>query len=308
MSIRESKMMQTARLLKLWNIYRLLRRVYVPVARNGLVLEIGSGGNPYPRANVLLDDSIESYDRWERIVMDRPIVFAEAERMPFRDKVFDFVIASYVLEHTDKPEEFLDELQRVGRAGYIETPNAFSEKIAPYSMHTLELNVDEDDKIIIRKKAAPHPDLELTTQRKKAVGDSRTWMRFIRKHYYLFTMRYYWKESIFYEILNPDYEFDWNPVSLREKFGSESLQGSRMRRLFLSMVRLLLRPRCDIDWLSLLKCIECQSTNLRYKGSDQKTGLQCVDCGRVYPIVKGCPVMFLKQHKPRFGEEVNEDV
>lgn len=32
-----------------------LRRFHTPVAPSALVLEVGAGGNPYPRANVLLD-------------------------------------------------------------------------------------------------------------------------------------------------------------------------------------------------------------------------------------------------------------
>jgi hypothetical protein len=32
-----------------------LRRLHCPVPPEDLVLEVGSGGNPYPRANVLLD-------------------------------------------------------------------------------------------------------------------------------------------------------------------------------------------------------------------------------------------------------------
>lgn len=30
-----------------------LRRLHVPVSKNALVLEVGAGGNPYPRANVV---------------------------------------------------------------------------------------------------------------------------------------------------------------------------------------------------------------------------------------------------------------
>ena len=37
-----------------------LRRLHVPVSADALVLEVGSGGNPFPRANVLLDAYEES--------------------------------------------------------------------------------------------------------------------------------------------------------------------------------------------------------------------------------------------------------
>ena len=46
-----------------------LRRVNVTVGKNALVLEVGSGGNPYPRANVLVDAYEETQERhWETVV------------------------------------------------------------------------------------------------------------------------------------------------------------------------------------------------------------------------------------------------
>jgi hypothetical protein len=48
---------------------------------------------------------------------------------------------TFYLEHTPHPEKFLAELQRVARAGYIETPNAFMERINPYKDHRLEVTV-----------------------------------------------------------------------------------------------------------------------------------------------------------------------
>ena len=104
------------------------RRLLLPISRDALVLEVGSGGNPYPRANVLLDAYQESRERhWDALVHDRPTILSFGENLPFKDKVFDYVIAAHVLEHTPNPEKFLSELQRVGKAGYIETPDAFME-------------------------------------------------------------------------------------------------------------------------------------------------------------------------------------
>ena len=90
------------------------------------MLEIGAGGNPYPRANVLLDAYEDTVERREKLLVnDRPLVLGFAENLPFRDKSFDFIIASHVLEHSKDPEAFIKELMRVGKAGYIETPDAF---------------------------------------------------------------------------------------------------------------------------------------------------------------------------------------
>ena len=98
-----------------------------------LVLDIGSGHNPHPRANVLADRFFE--DDAERtgkgIVLDeaKPFVIADACAMPFKDGAFDYLVCSHVAEHIDDVPAFCAELQRVSKAGYVETPSKFTELI-----------------------------------------------------------------------------------------------------------------------------------------------------------------------------------
>ena len=60
------------------------------------VLDVGSGHNPHPRANVLLDKNIcDNTDRSGKpIKIDNERLFFEgnAESMPFKDKEFDYLI------------------------------------------------------------------------------------------------------------------------------------------------------------------------------------------------------------------------
>ena len=106
-----------------------LRRIALGIPSDALVLEVGSGGNPYPRSNVLLDAYEETRERhWDALIHDRPTVLSFGENLPFKDNAFNYVIAAHVLEHTPHPEKFLAELQRVARAGFIETPDAFMER------------------------------------------------------------------------------------------------------------------------------------------------------------------------------------
>ena len=126
----ESMPMRLSKRLGLTRVAWALRRLHCPVAAEALVLEVGSGGNPYARANVLLDAyEVTGQRHWVPLVSDRPTILGFVESLPFKDKAFDFVIASHVLEHSSEPERFLAELQRVAKAGYIEVPDAFMERI-----------------------------------------------------------------------------------------------------------------------------------------------------------------------------------
>ncbi|NUR53728.1 MAG: methyltransferase domain-containing protein, partial [Acidobacteria bacterium] len=104
----ESLAMSAARRLGFERLAWGLRRLHCPVPRDALVLEVGSGGNPYARANVLLDAYPDTRERhWVPLTVDRPFVFGFLERLPFKDKAFDFVVASHVLEHSPEPERAL---------------------------------------------------------------------------------------------------------------------------------------------------------------------------------------------------------
>ena len=108
------------------------------------MLEVGSGDSPSPRSDVLLDLTLENRELvGGRTITDRPFVIGEVERLPFRDRSFDYIIAFHVLEHSSNPELFLNELQRVGRAGYIETP-AFWVESVQRAFHRLEVAMLRD--------------------------------------------------------------------------------------------------------------------------------------------------------------------
>jgi SAM-dependent methyltransferase len=87
------------------------------------VIDIGCGAAPSPLATVLTDffpdDSIH---RARPVVEDRPLIVCSVERMPIRDKFFDLSICSHVLEHVPRPGLAAQEIARVSKKGYLETP------------------------------------------------------------------------------------------------------------------------------------------------------------------------------------------
>ncbi|MEQ1661168.1 MAG: methyltransferase domain-containing protein [Thiobacillus sp.] len=271
-----------------------LRRLHCPVPRDALVLEVGSGGSPYARANVLLDAfEVTRQRHWAPLIADRPTVLGAVERLPFRDKAFDFVIASHVLEHSSDPEAFLLELQRVAHAGYIEVPDAFMERLNPYRDHRLEITV-RDETLIIRKKAAWQTDPELAelyeaNAKRFIAGEA------IPRHPFAYHVRYYWHETILAKILNPEVDASWDAPAEIHVEPVKSLR-ARINTKVLSLARAMLSQRSrnrSLKLDSLLACPSCRGTSLDIG----KTVIHCLECSTDYPIRNGLPVMFADSGK-----------
>ena len=214
-----------------------LRRLWCPVPADALVLEVGSGGNPYFRANVLLDAYEDTRERhWQSLVSDRPTILGFVEKLPFKDNSFDFVIASHVLEHSLDPVAFINELQRVAKAGYIEVPDAMMERINPYKDHRLEITVREG-KLLIRKKRDWKVDpelIELYEDRLKPILTSDT----MRRHPFHFHVRFYWQGDIPFKIINHETELNWvSPGSPQHKFFQPGVK-ARIKSYLLNLIRI----------------------------------------------------------------------
>jgi len=259
-----------------------LRRLHCPVPPGALVLEVGSGGNPYARANVLLDAYEVTRERhWVPLVSDRPTVLGFVENLPFRDQAFDFVIASHVLEHSTDPARFLGELQRVARAGYIEVPDAFMERVNPYRDHRLEITV-RSGRLLIRRKPGWRSDpalVELYEPRAKRWIAGET----IPNHPFDFHVRHYWRGRIDFEVLDPEVAFDAGQESSAPAAQNEAATGG-LRERVLGALRALLSQRARnraLDVLPLLRCPACHHTGLERRAPDV---LHCTGCGAEYPL------------------------
>jgi Methyltransferase domain len=110
----------------------------VRIASGWVVLDVGSGQSPFPRADVLLekfpDDNVHrAGDAVD--AADPRLVIGDACAMPFGDGQFDFVLASHVVEHVEDPVAFCREVVRVGRRGYIETPGWLGDMLLREPFH-----------------------------------------------------------------------------------------------------------------------------------------------------------------------------
>lgn len=261
-----------------------LRRLALKIPPDALVLEVGSGGNPYPRANVLLDAYEETRERhWDALVHDRPTVLSFGENLPFKDKAFDYVIAAHVLEHTPYPEKFLAELQRVARGGYIETPDAFMERVNPYKDHRLEVTM-RDGGLVIRKKPAWVYDADLVDlyeKRAKAIITRET----IPQHAAEFHMRYFWQGEIKFRIVNPKVDATWTPPSPGLDSPPQRLGiKAKLRLILLNLIRSWFSQsgrNAKLDILPLMRCPKCHSEHLERSSAGE---IGCKGCNVKYKI------------------------
>ena len=110
------------------------------------VLDLGCGYSANIYANVICDilDLSNHYK-------DKKFVKLSGKELPFKDREFDFVITSHVLEHVEDPEFFLKEIQRVAKSGYIEVPTKLEDNLVfeNKKAHLWHLEYDDIDQNLI---------------------------------------------------------------------------------------------------------------------------------------------------------------
>ena len=88
------------------------------------ILDIGCGYGANKHATTV-SDILDLSNHYK----DKSFVKINEKKLPFKDKQFDFVIASHVAEHVEDVSYFLNELSRVGRKGYIEVPTRLEDNL-----------------------------------------------------------------------------------------------------------------------------------------------------------------------------------
>lgn len=107
------------------------------------VLEVGPGGTPHERSDVLLEKDFDETEAKKQrgntpsLQINKKTVYYSGGRFPFSDNEFDYVICSHVLEHIEEDEfdTFISELQRVANKGYIEFPTFYYEHLYNFDVH-----------------------------------------------------------------------------------------------------------------------------------------------------------------------------
>ena len=109
----------------------MLRRTSINFVNNTLskkanwkIADIGCGYSANINASVIAD--VQDLSNFYK---SKNFIKINGKKLPFKDKEFDFVIASHVIEHVEDFEFFIKELQRISPRGYIELPTRLGDNL-----------------------------------------------------------------------------------------------------------------------------------------------------------------------------------
>jgi uncharacterized protein YbaR (Trm112 family)/SAM-dependent methyltransferase len=272
-----------------------LSRFRLGIRPTDLVLDVGSGNNPHPRADLLCDQFIfDDAERGGQIVADRPVVGGDLERLPFADRSLDFVIASHVLEHVIDPARAIAELKRVAPRGYIETPAEFGGKLLDMPFHRWFVR-QEGPTLVFTGKPEPMYDPYLNQVGYELWRDSK----WLRKLYWerldLFLVRYCWDESLAVKVIAPAgglfaaFEAPHGGLEGLEvvKAPERLTPGMRAKALLHRYyTSSWYGPKRAIDFAKLCACPAC-----RGKLDFTPERASCTRCARAYPVEQGIPML-----------------
>mgnify|MGYP001456044284 FL=1 len=178
------------------------------------ILDIGCGYSAHKNASVVCDIQDLS-----NVYKEKNFVKLTSNILPFRDKEFDFVIASHVIEHVNDVELFIKELQRVSSKGYIEVPTILEDNLVFENKkdHLWHMEFDDDKNQLIVSKKIQFLEPILT------VSSSKKFLKYFRQS---LVLELFWENSIEFTIKKSElnnYE-KFSRLSLLRKFLSKILR------------------------------------------------------------------------------------
>ena len=270
------------------------------IKKSDLVLEIGSGDNPNSRADILCDryltQNIERAGGFY-IRVDRPFVVCDGYKLPFADQSFDYVICSHILEHMDRPEKFLAEVMRVGKAGYIEVPTALSERLFGWHFHHWYIE-KKGRQLTLRQKSQGE---RFGGFFHHLIADTIWFRRFFEDHENVFYLRTEWNDRSPMSIIRKSVQPAWTVAldrridRLLAKAKPEFLadlqfyfqwMARRLEKKIKKEIRRFLWGQGAAFPFEKLRCIVCHERV--YRGGDV---LKCTYCGKEYKMDGVIPIL-----------------
>ena len=114
------------------------------------ILDIGCGYTAHKSATIIADkQDLSDFYKEKKFIKIRE------KNLPFKDKEFDFVISSHVIEHVEDFEFFIKELERISSKGYIELPSRLGDNLVFENVndHIWWFNYDDvNNRLVVSKK------------------------------------------------------------------------------------------------------------------------------------------------------------
>ena len=181
------------------------------------ILDIGCGYNANKFAKVICDvqDLSNHYQ-------DKKFIRLTEKKLPFKDKEFDFVVASHVMEHVEDVDFFIKELERVSKKGYVELPTMLEDNLVFENKkdHLWHMDFDDvDSKLLISKKVQYFEPVLTVSTIKKLNEIFRTSL----------VLELIWEDRINY-IINQSIEDTFKKISVLNLF--KKYFSKRLRMLF----------------------------------------------------------------------------
>lgn len=170
------------------------------IKKEDLVLDVGSGDKPFWRADVIVDKYLD--DNQQRnsgsVILDNRKLFlnSDVENLPFKDKVFDFVFCSHLLEHVENPDKAISELTRVAKKGYIEVPSVIVDILRPFPSHLWFCEYDRGVLIFHQKENKDNFYLKNIKKFGEVFFDKNIFQYLLSKNYKNIFISLYWKDSV----------------------------------------------------------------------------------------------------------------
>jgi SAM-dependent methyltransferase len=227
-SLRVARALDTLRPKRLAFFARKLR---LPITPADMVIDIGSGGDPHPRADIIVDRAIDQVaDRTNGFRRTAPAVIADIESLPFRDGAFDFSVCAHVLEHVEDPAKAANELSRISRRGYVETPSNLHEKLFPIGWHRWFVR-QVDGRLQFVAKESPFLDEDLSGFFVPRWVIDRTLMRFVWDHTDDLFIQHVWRQTLEVEVIGRPAEWFTEEEKLEQTSMGDAPKSSEARRL-----------------------------------------------------------------------------
>ena len=182
------------------------------------ILDIGCGYTAHENASVICD--VQDLSNFYK---NKKFIKLDSKTLPFKDKEFDFVIASHVIEHVEDVCFFIKELERISTKGYIELPTSLEDNLVFENKNDHIWHTEFDDinyRLIIKKRIQYlEPLITVSTAKKLA--------KYFRQSLIL---ELFWENSIEFDLLESD-------NSKLEKISRLTL----LRKFFSKLIRNILR-------------------------------------------------------------------